>query len=285
MLGANISTSERVADLMSTDSQLFYTWSLPHTDDLKILTASIRELRATVAPYKDYSLTQIQQFVDEYVKSGLYIKIEHQGKEYFYVPDPQSVNTLRRDRYPQSILSIEKIEGKSNETWEKAEKLIKGLLQKAQETSGKETVTSGIPPTTKQDGSDVEGKLREDKISKEKVREININNGKEKNSASPLNENPPTSVLGVDLTGILEPNTRSGISKQWQAKAFRHAEYLKISLVDEAWKKRWLKFYRDKYCPKVDQTVSYLVDYYPFLVLKDPEAQIKYFFKVFNDKP
>ena len=126
-------------------------------------------------------------------------------------------------------------------------------------------------------------RIEENRREQNRIEE-NRNNGKAKKIATPLNQKIPKTILGVDTNTILNPKGKSGISKEWQDKAFRHANYLHITLKDEILKVRWLAFFRDKYCAKVDSTVSYLTDYAPFLALKDDKSKMKYFFQVFYNK-
>ena len=127
MLGANISTSEKVTDLSTVDLKLFYTWSLAHTDDLRLLPSSHRELKAKIMPYESYTFEQVQSWVDELTKCGLYVRITHQNKDYLFVPDPSGINSLRKDRQVKTIFPIEKMEDVKS-TWEHNEALISKLV-------------------------------------------------------------------------------------------------------------------------------------------------------------
>ena len=271
MLGNNISKSERVADLSSTECKLYYTWSLAHTDDLRLVPSSIRWHLITVAPYEGFSKEQIVGFITEYLASGLYIEVTYHEKTYYYIPDPRGINAMRKDRFPDTLLPLEKIEGDPKETWSKAEKIIEKMLCDNQKENCNESVTTGIPVVNNRYE---EVKLREEKVSEEK-------NG---DFASPeiKKSETPKNILGVDADTILgRKKGNSGISKSWQDKAFRFAEYLGISLSNAQLKSRWLKFFRDNQSTKVESTVSYLSDYQPYHALTEDEAKIKYFFAVY----
>lgn len=78
----------------------------------------------------------------------------------------------------------------------------------------------------------------------------------------------------------------SGISTAWQDDAFRHADYLGITLKgNEGLKSRWLGFYKRSYPNKalygqVQRALSFLKDYNPFLKITNAEGRMRYFFDV-----
>lgn len=119
------------------------------------------------------------------------------------------------------------------------------------------------------------GGLTPNRIEKKGIEENRI----EKNGdASPLAESMKK------IAGRLSEPKQSGISKPFQDKAFRYAQYLGISLSDPELKKRWLGFIKQNECPKLDTTLSYLSDYEAFKGLEGDEARIKYFIKVFYNR-
>lgn len=79
---------------------------------------------------------------------------------------------------------------------------------------------------------------------------------------------------------------KTGITKQWQDEAFRHAEYLNIDLKkSESLKGRWLRFYKQastqpELSGRIQQALSFLKDYDPFLRIADAEGRMLYFFDV-----
>lgn len=105
-------------------------------------------------------------------------------------------------------------------------------------------------------------------------------------SASPkVESSPSTSVLGVDLSHVLDKKPQTGINYSWQEKCFRHAEYLAIDLKNNpALKSRMLRFYKENYGSKVESVVSNLYDAPGFKALKSAEEKMKYFFSVFYSK-
>lgn len=128
--------------------------------------------------------------------------------------------------------------------------------------------------------------IEQNRKEQNRTEQKRIKFGETKKSASPEdNKIEIQSILGVDTGTILgRHDGNSGISKDWQEKAFRFAQHLGISLSDASNKSRWLKFFRDNKSSKVDGTLSYLSDYQPFQALEGDENRMKYFFAVYYDR-
>lgn len=133
---------------------------------------------------------------------------------------------------------------------------------------------SKYPPFTERSVND-HGTFTPNRIEMNGIEENRIEKNNGNFSNSPLSE-----ALNKKKKDLEMKPTRTGITKEWQDKAFRHAEYLKISLSEDL-KKRWLSFYKKNPGTKTDATVSYLTDYEPFLRLSSDEAKVKYYFAVF----
>lgn len=163
MIDKKISISEQVADL-SVHAQLVFTWSIPHTDDVGLLPASHRTLKALIVPMWDsVLLAEFTTYVDEIVSAGLWQEIEYKDKSFFHVVKFKEHQTLRRDRQPNTFLEIES-QKKPQDTWQALDDLCH---------------TIGIPVTDSGMSDDSNG-LTEEKVSKEKV-------SKEKRKKNSLN--------------------------------------------------------------------------------------------------
>lgn len=98
-----ISTSEKVNNL-PYETMLIYTWCIPHTDDLGLLPASPRKLRAIVAPMWDMTVNEFGNHVDAIRKAGLFTPVTISGQEYFYlVGHSREQSIKRKDRKPNSM--------------------------------------------------------------------------------------------------------------------------------------------------------------------------------------
>lgn len=101
----------------------------------------------------------------------------------------------------------------------------------------------------------------EDKISKDKIREDKLISG---------DKPPEVKKLVIDYSKIGTIKKGGGISNEWQEKAFRYADNLKInlSIKDDKgrdMKSRWLKMFKDAHLgirrANLEQAASYLIDH------------------------
>jgi len=69
-IGTGISTDERVADL-SDSAALLWTWMIPHAEDDATITGSVRELKWTVVPSRDWTTEKVAGCLDEMLALGL----------------------------------------------------------------------------------------------------------------------------------------------------------------------------------------------------------------------
>lgn len=114
------------------------------------------------------------------------------------------------------------------------------------------------------------------------------------NKSKIINQKPETITQNIDDEIVEEndspfsqepPKPKRGIHTEWQEKAFRYAEYLKIELIGNL-KPRWLKFFKSAYENenmksvriKIETSVSDLYDRPTFQALAN-EAKVLYFFK------
>lgn len=85
-----------------------------------------------------------------------------------------------------------------------------------------------------------------------------------------------------NLKAELAKKMGGGISHKFQDDAFRAASYLSIDFTARPdLKGRWLSFFKTA-GPRVQNTISYLVDYPPFMAIQDPEHRMRYFFEVYS---
>src|SRR3990167_5180290 len=115
MLDKKISVSEQVANL-PVEAQLFFTWSIPHADDLGLLPYSPRTIKALIVPMLDIDVETIGNHLEAIVKQGLYEIYEHSGQRFIRIVKFGNHQTLKKDRKPSTYLT-------DIETWEQVEKL------------------------------------------------------------------------------------------------------------------------------------------------------------------
>ncbi len=110
-------------------------------------------------------------------------------------------------------------------------------------------------------------------------------NNNDKNDKNDKNINTMASPETKNISSIGDIiQKRSGISTEWQDKAFRVAHALKIEFRDPSLKSRWLKFFKTGNSIRIDRAYSYLSDYPPFNQLPTCEAKVKYFFWYYANK-
>lgn len=157
MLDKKVSVSAQVANL-SRDAQLLFTWSIPHADDVGMLTYSHRSLKALVVPMITCTDAEFAAWVDEIVRQGLWAEFVFKdpigGKEerYYRIVKFADHQTLKRDRNPQTILPV---------PMAKSAKTSWNTLQKALEANGFHLETTDFHLET-------EEKRREEKRSEDK---------------------------------------------------------------------------------------------------------------------
>lgn len=86
--------------------------------------------------------------------------------------------------------------------------------------------------------------------------------------------------------GVPIKQKKSGLSKEWQDKAFRYAEKLDIKLDNESDKKRWLKIFKQaaegRKSGNLESAYSYLVDH-PTFHFKDNDKKLANFFYIYEN--
>lgn len=123
-LHKKISVSEQVSD-MSIAAQLFYTWSIPHADDLGLLPNSVKTLRAKIVPMNGHYTDEIvSQCLSECIINGLYVEVVYENYKGYLIRNFYKHQTLKKDRNPQTDLPIE-WEKSAQKNWEKVEEIIK----------------------------------------------------------------------------------------------------------------------------------------------------------------
>lgn len=99
-----ISLSERV-NTISDGASLLYTWMIPHSDDFGLLQGSALTIKALVVPMRNWSIPQVEGFIEEMSNVGLIHTLNYENKKYFQILNTKQ--SLRKDRHPQTILPFE----------------------------------------------------------------------------------------------------------------------------------------------------------------------------------
>lgn len=263
MIDKKISVSEQVAN-MPLEAQLIFTWMIPHADDFGLLPYSPRTIKALVIPMHDISAEDVGIHLETMRENNLIRIFEHNGKKYYKINTFSQHQTLKKDRQPQTILEINLSED-HKENWEKITNLIEA--ESTIEDAGRQTEDSGFQMVPEVKGTEPNRT------------EENINTGKSPEVKKSLNS--VGSVIQNRYS--FPPSKTNGITTQWQDKAFRYADKLKITLTDDL-KSRWLKVFKQaeagRKSKNLEQAYSYLVDYPN--ALSDQE-KIKYFFFIYEN--
>ena len=143
MIDKKISVSEQVSNL-SLEGKLIFTWSIPHADDLGLLPFSKKTLKAMILPMETMTLENFGNQVESIVKQGLWEKYEHGKNKYYRIVKFFNHQTLKKDRKPNTLL-----ENVLN--WEEVYALGFHL---------------------EDNGNPREEKIREDKLSKDKIKDF-----------------------------------------------------------------------------------------------------------------
>lgn len=105
MIDKKISVSDQVSNL-SIPAQLFYTWSIPHADDIGLLPRSIKTLKGTIVPLWEESMDTIAVLVAEILQQKLMEEFDYNGEKYYRIVNFSNYQTLKKDRNPQTILKV-----------------------------------------------------------------------------------------------------------------------------------------------------------------------------------
>lgn len=252
MIDKKISVSEQVANL-STEAQLLFTWMIPHADDLGLLPYSDRTIKALVVPMNDGILVEdIGNHLESIRKQGLLAVFQWEGKKFWRIVNFLSNQTLKKDRKPTTLAS-------NIDSWKQVEDI------------GFHTEDIGNPTELK--GTELK-RTKVNNIGKSPKIENDVKTSK-----------PKMSSVGDILARRASPaQSFSGISKDWQERAFREMEYLGIQLEDKD-KARVLKIYKEEAQGKshkatTQRVVAYLKDY-PAPLSYD--GKLKMFFKLISN--
>jgi len=116
MINKAISLSERVDNLKKDLAKLFYTWGIIHTDDFGLLPISIKKLKAIICPHWSNNTSEVSNWVDDIISQGLWIKINFNEEEFYFVINFFEHQNLRKDINP-------KLWSSRGATWEDFEKI------------------------------------------------------------------------------------------------------------------------------------------------------------------
>jgi len=125
MLDKKISVSEQVSNL-SPESQLIFTWGIPHADDVGLIPRSHKTLKATIVPMWECTLAQFDEWVAAIVKEGLWKEVEYKDDRFYIMTKFQEHQTLKKDRQPQTFLSIT-LDKDPKVSWEVLSEVLESL--------------------------------------------------------------------------------------------------------------------------------------------------------------
>ncbi len=116
MIDKKISISEQVSKL-PLDGQFFFTWCIPHADDIGLLPFSPGTLKAMVVPrVKELTEERIGELTALLEQLGLLEVFSWEGEKFYRVVKFLSLQTLKKDRNPVTL-------AKNIETWEDVDSL------------------------------------------------------------------------------------------------------------------------------------------------------------------
>lgn len=213
IIDSKISISEKVNDL-PLGAQLLYTWMLPHVDDIGLIQASAKTIKAKVVPMHNFSTKEVENWLDEMVRSGLLRHVTYTLRDYLYLEGHLKNQKKRRDIQPQTILEIN-VEKSPRDSWKKLENIINGLSL--------EDVTDPLRDVTSPDRSATKVKLREVKL---------INN---QQADEIKNKREEIKKRSIDNSKKQYP-----VFHEWQQLATEHARILGIKQ-----SMAWFKVYKE----------------------------------------
>jgi len=128
---------------------------------------------------------------------------------------------------------------------------------------------------------ETERTLNADRTQIEQQIEPNKNDKNEKN----INILETQKVKSKQMTFIGDIlNKKTGISTEWQDRAFRYAKELNIDLKQSDLKVRWLSLFKKGNSNRLQKAYAFLSDYIPFTSIQSAEDRIKYYFWYYGNK-
>lgn len=250
IIDSKISISEKVNEL-PIEAQLLYTWMIPHVDDVGLIQASPKTIKAKVVPMHDFSTQNVEKWIDQMVRSGLLRYVTWTGRQYLHLESHLKNQKKRRDIQPQTILEFN-VEKSPKKSWVNLEKLIDSLLLEERNAPLRDVTSPDISVT-------------KDKLSKAKL----INN--QRKSAENKKTTKPNELKRINPNDSNIPNTPvSGVYHEWQYLAAEHAKILGFKP-----NKQWYKVYRDNSQTTLFKAFETTKEMEPV----DPE---KYFYKLIS---
>lgn len=125
MLDKKISVSEQVSNL-EPQSQLIFTWGIPHADDVGLLPRSHKTLKATIVPMWECTLAEFDAWAAQIVKEGLWREVEFKDDKFYIMTKFGEHQTLKKDRQPQTFLSIP-LDKDPKVSWEELGEVLESL--------------------------------------------------------------------------------------------------------------------------------------------------------------
>lgn len=280
-----ITISEGVGNL-PIEGQLLYTWMIPYADDLGILQASPRTVKAQVFGMMDTTVDKVGKLLNQMVDEKLLTRFTYQDQNYLYITQFEKFQKLRHDIYPTTILPISTTSKKTTyENWEHCLKLRDEAILGQICT---ESVTS-----TERDVTPTERNVEEVKLSKDKIRNTNSDNTENEPKAGNSTHTATRLVLekkgkrevqsiGSVLQQRVAPKPESKAQSEWQEKAERYAKKLGIPLSpkdESSWFRVFKLAHLGKKTGNLEKAYSYLSDYKKPIA---PEEKILLFFKIYH---
>lgn len=155
MIDKKISVSEQIANL-PLEAQIIFTWGIPHADDIGLLPASQRTLKATIVPMADWSLAKFGEYIKAIEKQGLWKLVEYKGEQFYFVVKFQSHQTLKKDRQPQTLLPV---------TLDKDPKTSWNIVSEVLDTLGIQLEDNVFQMVSEVKGSEVKGSEVKKKVA------------------------------------------------------------------------------------------------------------------------
>lgn len=119
-----ISLSETV-DGLSEKAQLFFTWSIPHADDVGVLPRSPKTLKGMIFPLKNITANEIESIVQECINAGLYVEFRYglMQESLLAIVNFSKHQTLKKDRQPQTLIDYP-LTKQTRKNWENLENIV-----------------------------------------------------------------------------------------------------------------------------------------------------------------
>ena len=144
LLDSKISISEKVAEL-PIEAQLLYTWMIPHVDDLGLIQASPKTIKAQVIPMINVTEAQVDEWISLMRRNGLLRHVTADGKDFLMLRGHHDNQAKRRDIQPKTIIKFN-FKPKAQDSWAELEKTLQTLENQTDVTPTERDVTERNAP-------------------------------------------------------------------------------------------------------------------------------------------